>query len=175
VSFSRDTNNNKDQLTSETANNHTSTSSSIKHQVCFCDINIFFFIDLISRMSLNQQIPMKNHVSYQLGCQHLLTVLLLNDNVNRYFFVKKILTINLFTVSSEGNDNKNANEPSTTSGKFYFGRVYLFYYLFVDTSTTVVSKSPKLKTFDSDSGDGFDSVVPKKSMCTCSSLILPNV
>jgi hypothetical protein len=85
VSFSKDMNNNKDQLTSDTANNHTSTSPSVKHQVCFCDPNILFFIDLISRMSLNHRIPMKNHVNYQLGCQHLLTVRLLNDNVNRYF------------------------------------------------------------------------------------------
>jgi hypothetical protein len=72
--------------------------------------------------------------------------------------------MNLFTVSPEANDNKNADEPSTTSGTFYFGRLYLLYYLFVDTSTAVVSKSSKLKTFDSDSGDGFDSVSPKKSM-----------
>jgi hypothetical protein len=72
-------------------------------------------------------------------------------------------------VSSEGNDNKNANEPSTTSGKFYFYIFYKIYSLFLDTSTTVGNKSPVLKTFDS--VDSFDSVSPKKSMCTYLSLI----
>jgi hypothetical protein len=51
VSFSTDMNENKDQ-------------------VCFRIINILFFIDLISRMSLNQLIQTQNDVNYQHGCQH---------------------------------------------------------------------------------------------------------
>jgi hypothetical protein len=78
-----------------------------------------------------------------------------------------------FVVSFEGESNAEVNESSNMSGKFEFFIYFRYlYYLYLDVQSPatpsetkspgkVLSRIPTTKSFDSDSGDGFDSVTPK--------------